>query len=182
MLSGVGRQAYNARRLSKIAAESVPTKDRRYSFEKTNNDGEKVTQYLDEDDVKALTNAKGQGEIDNVIDQIGIKYGLSDSERANLKIGGPSKMGFVHKKYPIIKNAVKEAPIQKENVRYYRLHPNKRVEALASRSAEDLAKTVTSTKRTNQGIRAATQFEINKNQSEKPYELPDGYVIDNGKH
>jgi hypothetical protein len=151
-LLGLGKRYQKARQNAKLAHDSKPETESstsRYKFEKTDADGKKVSQPLDETDIKALTEAKGQREIDAAIDQIANKYQLSDSDKAALKLAGPSGMGFKYNKrflFPDKFNSVETPPVQKDGVGYYTARPGKRVEAIASRSLEDLVKTVKDTK------------------------------------
>lgn len=98
LVTGMTTRATRAYKDSNLAAKSTTPKEQRYGFERTGTDGKKVRQNLDDADIKALTEAKGQKNIDAVIDQIATKYNLSDSEKSALKLAGPTGMGFQHNK------------------------------------------------------------------------------------
>lgn len=142
LVTGMTTRATRAYKDSNLAAKSATPKEQRYGFERTGTDGKKVHQNLDDADIKALTEAKGQKNIDAAIDQIAIKYNLSDSEKSALKLAGPTGMGFQHNKPFLWRNTVEDAPTQKESVWYYLTNPRKRAEALAKRSAEDFTRAV----------------------------------------
>ena len=181
-LLGLGKRYQKAHQKAKLAHDSKPETESsasKYKFEKTDADGKKVSQPLDETDIKALTEAKGQKEIDAAIDQIANKYQLSDSDKAALKLTGPSGMGFKYNKrfwFPDKRNSVETPPIQKDGVGYYMRRPGKRVEAIASRSSEDLAKTVKDTKWSIDGRHVYKQIKAN----ELDAKAPDGYIFTDG--
>ena len=140
LVTGMTTRATRAYKDSNLAAKSTTPKEQRYGFERTGTDGKKVHQNLDDADIKALIEAKGQKNIDAVIDQIATKYNLSDSEKSALKLAGPTGMGFQHNKPFLWRNTVEDAPAQKESVGYYLANPRKRADALAKRSAEDFTR------------------------------------------
>lgn len=181
-LLGLGKRYQKARQNAKLAHDSKPetgSSTSKYKFEKTDADGKKVSQSLDETDIKALTDAKGQKEIDAAIDQIANKYQLSDSDKAALKLTGPSGMGFKYNKrflFPDKFNSVETSPIQKDGVGYYMRRPNKRVEAIAGRSSEDLAKTVKDTEWSIHGHNVYKQIKA----TDPNAKAPDGYVFADG--
>lgn len=141
-VTGMTTRATRAYKDSNLAAKSATPKEQRYGFERTDADGKKVLQNLDDADIKALTEAKGQKNINAVIDQIATKYNLSDSEKSALKLAGPTGMGFKHNKPFLWRNTVEDAPTQKESVGYYLTNPQKRAKALTERSAEDFTRAV----------------------------------------
>lgn len=120
MVAGATKQVANVSKTSKLAAESAKPVDQRYKFTKTGADGKKTEQYLDKDDIAALTAAKQQKNIDAVMDQIATKYNLSDTDKAALKIAGPAGMGLQHNK-PIhpFPNTVSEPSTNSDMVKYY---------------------------------------------------------------
>ena len=140
LVTGMTTRATRAYKDSNLAAKSATPKEQRYGFERTGTDGKKVRQNLDDADIQALTEAKGQKNIDAAIDQIATKYNLSDSEKSALKLAGPTGMGFQHNKPFLWRNTVEDAPAQKESVGYYLANPRKRADALAKRSAEDFTR------------------------------------------
>ena len=142
LVTGMTTRATRAYKDSNLAAKSATPKEQRYGFERIDADGKKTRQNLDDADIKALTEAKGQKNIDAVIDQIATKYNLSDSEKSALKLAGPTGMGFKHNKPFLWRNTVEDAPTQKESVGYYLTNPQKRAEALTNRSTEDFNRAV----------------------------------------
>lgn len=180
ILLGLGKTRSNAKKQSKLAAETAKPVEKRYSFNKTNANGKKETKYLEPEDIEALTKAKGQMEIDAAIDNIANKYQLSDSDKAALKLSGPGGMGFQHDKkfiWPNKFNTVKESSTDRD-YKYYMWHPNKRAEALSGRTAEDFAKTVKDTERSAHGKRV--YGEIKANSKDDEIVLPNGYVVSKG--
>lgn len=177
MVAGTTKRVVNTSKVSKLAAESAAPVDKRYKFTKTGADGKKTVQYLDKDDVAALTAAKQQKNIDAVIDQIATKYNLSDSDKAALKIAGPAGMGLQHNK-PIrpFPNTVSEPSVNSDLSKHYFFHPGDRYDALKGRKAEDLAKAVKSTERTKIGEDVYRQIKANTPKGE----APEGYIFDEG--
>lgn len=182
MVAGTTKQAANIAKTSKLAAESAKPVDQRYKFTKTGADGKKTEQYLDKDDIAALTTAKQQKNIDAVMDQIATKYNLSDTDKAALKIAGPAGMGLQHNK-PIhpFPNTVSEPSTNSDMVKYYWFHPKARYDALGGREAENLAGIVKSTERTKVGEEVYRQIKANTPKGKDP-KVPEGYIIDKGKH
>ena len=180
ILLGLGKTRRDAKKQSKLAAETAKPVEKRYSFNKTDANGKKETKYLEPEDIEALTKAKGQNEIDVAIDNIANKYQLSDSDKAALKLSGPGGMGFQHDKkfiWPNKFNTVKESSTDRD-YKYYMWHPNKRAEALSGRTAEDFAKTVKDTERSAHGKRV--YGEIKANSKDDEIVLPNGYVVSKG--
>ena len=177
MVAGATKQVVRASKTSKLAAESVTPVDKRYKFTKTDADGKKTVQYLDKDDVAALTAAKQQKNIDAVIDQIATKYKLSDTDKAALKIAGPAGMGLQHNKpIPPLPNTVSEPSVNNNSEWYYFWRPGNRYDTLKSRKAEDLVRAVKSTERTGVGKDVYKQIKAN----DPKVVAPEGYIFNEG--